>query len=193
VLAVGGISRRKGSRILLEAFARARTRLGPDGLLVVAGPEGLEVREYREAWRDDAARLGLRVGGPEAPAEASVVLLGAVPARQVPALFTAADALAYPSTREGFGLAVLEAAAAGLPAVVSDLPVLQERLSDGRDCLMVPAGDSGPLADALVRVIRDRALHERLVAGGRVTAARFRWADAAAAHERVYAGLLSGG
>jgi glycosyltransferase-like protein len=190
VLSVGGITRRKGSRVLLEAFALARPRLGDGGLLAVAGLHGDE-DDYREGWREDAARLGLEVAGPRPGAGASVALLGPVPARDMPVLYRAADVLAYPSTREGFGLAVLEAASAGLPAVVSDLPVLRESLADGRDCLMVPAGESGPLADALVRLVRDDDLRTRLAAGGRRTAARYRWADAAAAHVRVYEGLLA--
>ena len=190
VLALGGISRRKGSRVLLEAFARSRARLGDDGLLVIAGRDAGE-DDYVEAFRADAARLGLGISGPRPGAGDSVALLGAVPAGDMPALHRAVDALAYPSTREGFGLAVLEAASAGLPAVVSDLPVLRESLADGRDCLMVPAGDSGPLADALVRLVRDRRLRARLTAGGCETAARFRWADAAEAHLRVYEGVLA--
>ena len=46
--------------------------------------------------------------------------------------------------------------------------------------------------EALVRLVRDDGLRARLAAGGRTTAARFRWADAAAAHLRVYEGLLAG-
>ena len=189
ILALGGISRRKGSRVLLEAFARARTRLGDDGLLAIAGPDG-DAGDYAEGWRADAARLGLEVAGRRSGPGASVVLLGAVPARDMPALYRAVDALAYPSTREGFGLAVLEAASAGVPAAVSDLAVLRETMTDGRDCLMVPPGHSGALADALVRLVRDVDLRARLLAGGRETAARFRWGDAAAAHVRVYEGVL---
>ncbi len=49
---------------------------------------------------------------------------------------------------------------------------------------MVPADDPAPLATALAEVMRDPALRERLVAGGRATAARFTWEAAAAAHER---------
>ena len=190
ILALGGISRRKGSRALLEAFARARGRLGEDSLLAIAGHDRDE-GDYAARWRDDAARLGVAVAGPRPGAGASVALLGPVPAREMPALYRAADALAYPSTREGFGLAVLEAASAGVPAVVSDLPVLRETLADGRDCLMVPPGHPASLADALVRLVRDPALRERLLAGGRETAARFTWRDAAAAHLRVYEGLLA--
>jgi glycosyltransferase involved in cell wall biosynthesis len=110
----------------------------------------------------------------------------------MPPLYRASDALALPSTREGFGLVVLEALAAGTPAVVSDLPVFREHLRDGRDCLMTPVGDSGPLAEALVRAVRDPGLRARLAEGGRETAARFTWAAAAARHEEVYERVAGG-
>ena len=115
-----------------------------------------------------------------------MAVLGPIADPGMPALFRAADLLAFPSEREGFGLVVLEAQAAGLPAVVSDLPVLREILRDGRDCRMVPVDDPAALAAALSEVMGDRALRGRLVAGGRATAARFTWEAAAAAHERVY-------
>jgi glycosyltransferase-like protein len=191
VLAVGGIEPRKGSRTLLAAFAAARGDLGPGALLAIAGGETLfDYADYRAAWEGDAAALGLRVHrGPRPPADADVAVLGPIPDPDMPALFRAADALAFPSEREGFGLVVLEAQAAGLPAVVSDLPVLREFLRDGRDCRMVPGGDPGSLAAALAEVMRDRDLRDRLAAGGRLTAARFTWEAAAAAHEEVYEGL----
>ena len=188
VLAVGGIEPRKGSRALLEAFATARDTLGADALLAVAGGETLfDYADYREGWERDAGRLGLRVHrGARPPAGADVAVLGPIADPGMPALFRAADVLAFPSEREGFGLVVLEAQAAGLPAVVSDLPVLREILRDGRDCRMVPVDDPAALAAALAEVMGDGALRERLVAGGRTTAARFTWEAAAAAHERVY-------
>jgi glycosyltransferase-like protein len=192
VLTVGGVEPRKGSRTLLEAFARARSRLGEGALLAIGGGETLfDYGEYRAAWREDAARLGLRVHeGPAPPAEADVAVLGTIPDDEMPTLYRAADALALPSTREGFGLVVMEALAAGLPAAVSDLPVFREHLEDGRDCLMCPVGDSGPLAGALVRAVHEEPLRERLRAGGRVTAGRYSWAAAAEAHERVYGRLV---
>jgi len=190
VLALGGISRRKGSRAVLEAFARARSRLGEGALLAIAGPDRAG-DDYAAGWRADAERLGLEVGRRRPRPGDAVALLGAVPARDIPLLYRAVDALAYPSTREGFGLAVLEAAIAGVPAAVSDLPVLRETLTDGRDCLMVPPGHTGALADALVRLVRDEDLRARLLAGARETAVRFRWDDAAAAHLRVYEGVLA--
>ncbi len=190
VLAVGGIEPRKGSRLLIEAFARARGRMGDGALLAIGGGETLfDYREYREAWWGDAQRLGLEVhaGAPgEAPDSADVVILGTVDDEDMPALYRAADAFAFPSTREGFGLVVLEALASGIPAVVTDLPVLREHLRDGRDCVMVPAGDSGPLSKALVSAVRDDELRGRLLAGGRMTVGRFTWAACAEKHERLY-------
>ena len=192
VLAVGGIEPRKGSRTLLAAFARARARIGPGALLAIAGGETLfDYADYRSAWEEDAAALGLRVHRGADPAEAcDVAVLGPIPDDDMPALFRGADLLAFPSEREGFGLVVLEAQAAGLPAVVSDLPVLREFLADGRDCRMTPVGDAGALGDALVEVMRDDPLRTRLAEGGRATAARFTWAAAAAAHEAVYERIL---
>ena len=188
VLAVGGIEPRKGSRTLLAAFAGARARLGAGALLAIAGGETLfDYADYRAAWEEDAGALGLRVHrGPRPPADADVAVLGPIADDDMPSLFRGADLLAFPSEREGFGLVVLEAQAAGLPAVVSDLPVLREFLVDGRDCRMTPVGDAGALGDALVEVMRDAPLRARLVEGGRATASRYTWARAAEAHEAVY-------
>jgi len=189
VLAVGGIEPRKGSRDLLAAVARARERMGPGALLVIAGGETLfDYADYRDAWEQDAQRLGMRVHrGPSPGPDADVAVLGPIPDADMPTLFHAADLLAFPSEREGFGLVVLEAQSAGLPTVVSDLPVLREFLVDGRDCRMVPVGDVDALAAALAEVIHDDDLRARIAAGGRTTAARFTWEAAAIAHERAYA------
>ena len=119
-------------------------------------------------------------------------MLGPIPDRDMPALFRAADVFAFPSEREGFGLVVLEAQAAGLPVVASDLPVLREFLEDGRDCVMAPVGDPAALAGALVVTLADASLREQLVAGGRATAGRFSWSAAAVAHEDLYARITGG-
>jgi glycosyltransferase-like protein len=194
VLSVGGIEPRKGSRLLIEAFARARGRLGHGALLAIAGGETLfDYSEYRDAWWGDARRLGLEVAsGPpgSVPENADVAILGTIGDDDMPALYRAADTLAFPSTREGFGLVVLEALASGIPAVVTDLPVLREYLSHGRDCVMVPAGDSGPLSDALVSAVRDQDLRARLRVGGAETVAGFTWQACAEEHERLYGRIL---
>ncbi len=197
ILAVGGIEPRKGSRLLLESFARARGRLGDAPLLAIAGGETLfDYEDYRDAWWDDASRLGVNVHSVRdapVPNDADVVILGTIADDDMPVLYRAADALAFPSTREGFGLVVLEALASPIPTVVTDLPVLREYLTDGVDCVMVPAGDSAPLANALVNVVRDEGLRERLCRGGQKTVEQFTWAACAAEHERVYERIMARG
>lgn len=185
VLSLGGVQPRKGSRVLLEAFARSRARLGADALLVVAGPA--EHPDYRARWAEDAERLGLRVTRGAAPEAGTDVLeLGGVTADDMPALYRACDVLASPSTREGFGLSAIEAAASGIPNVVSELPVFREHFTDGDTALFVPVGDTRALGVALMRALNDQELRGRLVIRGRALAAGFTWQRCAAGHLVVY-------
>jgi glycosyltransferase involved in cell wall biosynthesis len=123
--------------------------------------------------------------------DGSVRVLGPVSDAQLDDLYRAADVFALPSVKEGFGLAVLEALAAGLPAVVSDLDVFRTYLADGESALMAPVGDHAALATALVRAAASPELAARLRAGGRAVAARHGWDAAAAAHEAAYARFLA--
>jgi glycosyltransferase involved in cell wall biosynthesis len=78
---------------------------------------------------------------------------------------------------------------ADLPVVTSDLPVFREYLTPGRDALLVPVGDDSGLATALLAVLQEEDLRERLTAGGRRLVRRFTWAESARRHLEVYAGL----
>jgi glycosyltransferase-like protein len=173
VLAVGGIEPRKGSLELLEAYALlARER--PDVLLVMAGGETLfDYRDYRAAWEQRARELGVT---PE--------VLGPVPEPDLPSLVAAADVFAFPSTREGFGLAAMEALAAGVPVVASDLRVLREVLGGAARYASDPGGFAAALGDALDR------LDPASCAAGLEVAARYTWPVAAAAHLDLYHSLL---
>jgi glycosyltransferase involved in cell wall biosynthesis len=117
-------------------------------------------------------------------------VLGPVSDAELESLYRAADVFALPSTKEGYGLAVLEALAAGLPAVVSDLEVFRGFLDDEASALLAPSGDAGALARALVRVAREPDLADRLRAGGRAVVRRHTWARVAEAHEAAYAAFL---
>ena len=183
ILTVGGIEPRKGSLTMLEGFAAARDAL-PDRrpvLLVAGGATLFDYRDEIDRFHTRAAELGL---------DGDLRVLGPVEDAELEGLYRAADVFALPSTKEGFGLAVLEALAAGLPAVVSDLEVFRGFLGDGASALLAPTGDPGALAEALVRVARDPALAERLRAGGREVAARHTWARVAEAHEAAYRDFL---
>lgn len=147
VLAVGALEPRKAPDVLLAAWRRARAQ-GLDAELVFAGNGRLAD--------------GLREDG--------VHVLGSV--AQLGGLYAGAVALAMPSRLEGFGFPPLEAALAGTPSVVSDLPVLRETLgADGAH--FVPVDDVEALADALLNV--DPAVATR----ARASAERFTWERAA--------------
>jgi glycosyltransferase-like protein len=185
ILTVGGIEPRKGSLTLLDAFAVARDALADRRpVLLIAG--GATLFDYRdEVDRFHARAAELRV-------DADLRVLGPVSDAELEALYRAADVFALPSAKEGFGLAVLEALAAGLPAVVSDLDVFRGFLDDGASALLAPAGDADALAGALVRIARDPTLADRLRAGGRAVVRRHTWGRVAEAHEAAYGAFLAG-
>jgi glycosyltransferase involved in cell wall biosynthesis len=121
-----------------------------------------------------------------------VRVLGPVSDERLEALYRAADVFALPSVKEGFGLALLEALAAGLPTVLSDLDVFDEVLGDAGGAVRAPVGDAPALAAALVRVASSPALAARLRAAGPAVAARHGWDRVAAAQEAAYADLPAG-
>jgi glycosyltransferase-like protein len=186
ILAVGGIEPRKGSDTLMAAVAALGRQQGRSGrrpvLAVVGGHSFQDYREYRDRVLASLPGLGLRLGD-------DVVLLGTVPDAELPGWYAAADVLAFPSTKEGWGLAVLEAMGAGLPVVASDLPVFREYLRPGQDALMVPADNAAALTAALGAVLDDAALAGRLRTAGYQVCARFTWDRTAAEHQRIYADL----
>ena len=94
------------------------------------------------------------------------MLVGTVADDELRAWYHAADALAFPSLKEGWGLAVLEAMAAGLPVVATDIPVFREYLTPGVDALLVPPADPAALAGAMADVMADADLRRRLADAG---------------------------
>ncbi len=180
LLSVGGIEPRKGSDHLVRSLAALKRRAGPPVVLAVVGGHSFQDhRDYRDAVLASLAGLGLEVG-------TDVVLVGTVPDDELPAWYHAADALAFPSVNEGWGLAVLEALAAGLPVVATDIPVLREYLTPGLDALLVPPGDDEALATALGSVVDGAALRQRLADAGTLVASRWTWDASARRHLRLY-------
>ena len=183
-LSVGGIEPRKGSEFLIAAMGELCATLTPPPVLAVVGGHSFQDhRAYREAVLDRAAEVGLDLGR-------DIVELGTVDDEELPHWYRAADALAFPSTKEGWGLAILEAQAAGLPVVSSDLPVFNEFLTEGVDAVMVPVGDAPALAAAMREVVEDAQLRTRLANNGHAVAQRYGWAQSAARHAEIYRAAL---
>jgi glycosyltransferase involved in cell wall biosynthesis len=170
LLALGAVEPRKDLPTLVRAFAE----LAPsheDLELVVAGPDG---------WGAPAFAAAVAASG----VAGRVVRLGYLGEDERRSLLSGAVALAYPSLYEGFGFPPLEAMASGVPVVATTAGSLPEILGDAAE--LVPPGDAGALAGALARVLEDSGLRSRLVEAGRLRAASFTWASAAASMMDLY-------
>ncbi len=186
-LAVGGVEPRKGSMYLFEALGRLLRELAvPVELAVVGGHSFQDYAAYRDAALDSLSGLGLTLGR-------DVVLLGTVDDEELAGWYQAADALAFPSVKEGWGLAVLEAMSQDLPVIATDLPVFREYLTDHVDALLPRVADAASLAGAMRELVTDAGLRERLRAGGRTLLPRFTWEASARRHLEVYAEVRAAG
>lgn len=152
----------KGLVPLLEAVAKVRTER-EDAHLVVVGRlrEGSEVPRVME-------RLGL---------EGAVRFLSGISDVELSELYASAEVAVVPSLYEGFSLPAVEAMASGVPLVATTGGALPEVAGrDGETALLVPPNDPGALGIALLRVLGDTELRERLgAAGRRRTLQRFTW------------------
>jgi glycosyltransferase-like protein len=178
-LSIGGIEARKNTLGILDAFRQLRA-VRPDAQLVIAGGVSLlDHRDYQEEFQSH-----LRALREDATA---VHIIGAVPDDDMPTLYRLADALVFPSLKEGFGLVVLEAMASGVPTIVSSIAPFTEYLGN-EDALWCdphhPASIAEAMAVALMPEIRGQVIPRGLEIAG-----RFNWPRVAVAHLSTYATL----
>ena len=179
-LTIGGIEPRKGSRYLIEALGTLKAAPGREVMLVVVGGHSFQdYRPYRDEVLGSLQRHGLRL-------DDDVVLVGTVPDAELPGWFAAADSFVFPSISEGWGLVVLEALAAGLPVVASDIEVFQEFLTHNVDAVLTAAADPTSLAAGMTQVRDDDGLRQQLRTNGTATAARYSWEQTARDHMMIY-------
>lgn len=184
VLTVGSLFNRRCIPELLRAVSLLRARAN--------GHEGLSgvvldvVGDNRTHPRSDVAglvdRLGLR---------AHVRLSGFVDEAGLADRYAAADAAVFLSEYEGFGLPALEAAARGVPLVVSDRPSLSEVF--GEAALLVDPRNEREIAGALRRVLEEPALRKDLLDRGRALASRHSWTRTAALTRLAFVAAAAAG
>jgi glycosyltransferase involved in cell wall biosynthesis len=172
VVALGTREPRKNLATLVNAFAHVGAA-HPDVLLALVGPPGAD---------DDAIATAVRTLPPAV--RDRVIVHGYVDDDGRARLLADATALVYPSLDEGFGLPLLEAMAAGVPAVVGRVGAVPEVAGDA--ALLVDPVDVDALAAAIVRLLVDEPLRNDLVARGHTRAARYTWAGTAAAMVDLY-------
>jgi glycosyltransferase involved in cell wall biosynthesis len=170
VLFVGRVGPLKGLDLLFAALERLRAS-HPDLTAVCVG-----AGESDAAWRQAAAHPLVQAG--------VVRLTGALAEERIEE-FRRADLFVLPSRTEVFPVTLLEAMAAGLPAVATDVGAVRWILGDGECGLVVPPGDAAALAEAIARLAGDAALRTALgERGRRRQQEKFEVAVAAAAYDR---------
>ncbi len=160
ILFVGRLEERKGLIHLLRAYHRLRKRKVDARLLVVGA--GAKLREYRRF-------VGLR-------GIRDVEFVGRVSDEQKARYFASADIFCAPATgQESFGIVLLEAMAAGVPVVASDIHGYKQVVQRGVQGLLVEPRNNRALAAALYRLAGDDELRHRMGEAGRARAPEFSW------------------
>lgn len=187
LLTVGGIEPRKNTVTILRALPLIIEALGADGRrpkwLIAGGASFFDHRGYREQFFEEVNALGLREGD-------DFTVLGPVSEEEMERLYRAADCFVLPSVREGWGLAVMEALAAGVPVVASAIEPFIDYLRHEENALLVPPMEAEPVASAVIAVLRNPELARRLSENGLKTAGEYSWAVAARQHVNAYLEIL---
>ena len=159
VLSIGTVEPRKNLSGLVSAWHALPASMRDEFDLVLAGPMG---------WANQATAERVRTAR----------YLGYVPEPDIAALTAAATVFAYPSLYEGFGFPILQAMAAGVPVITSNVSAMPEIAGDA--AVLVDPRSLAELRDALSRLLLKPDIRKSMAARGRERAGQFRWAACAA-------------
>jgi alpha-1,3-rhamnosyl/mannosyltransferase len=154
ILAIGTIEPRKNLRLLVDAYRALPASLQDENELVLAGPVG---------WADQETLAQVR----------TVRYLGYVVEPDIAPLTAAATVFAYPSLYEGFGFPLVQAMAAGVPVITSNVSALPEVAGDA--ALLVDPHSRNEIRDALQRLLLCPDIRAAMSDRGRARAEGFRW------------------
>ena len=177
ILFVGRLERRKGLNYLLGAYKQVKQEV-PNSRLIIVGPG----TRLRHKYEKQVMRSGLK----------DVVFIGYVSYDELPRYYKTADIFCSPATgRESFGIILLEAMAMAKPVVASNIEGYASVVTHGVEGLLVPPKDKGMLAQALISLMTDESLRQRMGEKGRLKAQDYGWEQIARRVLSYYVRLLS--
>jgi phosphatidylinositol alpha-mannosyltransferase len=161
ILFVGRMEKRKGFDYLWKAYRTVKQEV-PDCRLIAVGP-GVRLRnKYEKRIR----KAGL----------SDVVFTGYAIYSDLPRYYKTADIVCFPNTGwESFGVVLLEAMSTGKPVIASAIAGFTPVLTDGVEGIFVPPRDENRLAEALMRLIKDKQLREQMGERGKPRALQYDW------------------
>jgi phosphatidylinositol alpha-mannosyltransferase len=174
LLFVNRLEPRKGFDVAVRAFGMLAPEV-PDLRMVVVG-EGAEQRTIEELPASIRSR---------------VLMLGRVPHAALAPYHAAVDLFVAPAVGgESFGIVLVEAMAAGLPVIASDIPGYREVVRDGIEGILIPPRDPPALAAAVRRLLDRPEEMARLGEAGRRRAERYSWTAVTGEIEAAYQDAL---
>lgn len=176
-LCASRLSRRKGFRYAIDAFAKLYPRY-PEMRLIIAGGEGEAEAELKEQARS----LGL---------DQAVTFTGYIPNEQFYQYYQAADVFVFPSFNEGMSNNMLEAMACGLPVIMTPTGGAEELVHEGENGYIIRMADSEDIAEKVERLIVNRDLALRMGQSSRKAAEKMSWAHVAREYVEIYSRIAS--
>jgi glycosyltransferase-like protein len=180
-LSVGGIEPRKNSLNLLQAFAIVLKEIPMAQWVIAGGATLFDYQPYRDEFFALANQLGVVVGE-------SLILPGVLSDADLATLYRTANTFVFPSLKEGWGLVILEAIAAGLPVLTSNQPPFTEFLNADQALLVDPNSPTA-IAQAMLAITKPE-LANTLVQNSQPICNHYTWERSATMHVNHYYGLL---
>jgi glycosyltransferase involved in cell wall biosynthesis len=151
-LFVGNLVPRKGLQFLVQAAQTVTKQIGNAVFLIVGeGPQKNQIKAQLE----------------KANLSKNFLFLGNLKDSELPAIYNCADVFVLPSIQEGQGIVLLEAQACGKPVVAFDVGGVNEAVQNGKTGFLAKLGDTGELADALLKLLPDVVLAQKMGEAGR--------------------------
>ena len=167
LLFVGRLVEKKGLKFLIEALPQILVEYPGVRLRIVGDGQEKSLLQKRVS----ELGIGHRVD-----------FLGGIKNESLPAFYQTSDVVVFPSViadggdREGFGLVLVEALGCECATVVTDLPAMQDIISDGKTALVVPQYDSQQITEKVLRLLKETELRRSLgKRGRRYVLQRFDW------------------
>ncbi|MDO8568549.1 MAG: glycosyltransferase family 4 protein [Dehalococcoidales bacterium] len=177
ILFVGRLERRKGLGYLLQAYKQVK-RAMPDTRLIVVGP-GTTLRRRYEWW--------IKRNKVE-----DVAFIGFAPYNELPRYYRTADVFCAPATsRESFGIVLIEAMAMGKPIVASNIAGYACVMTNEQEGILVPPKSPKALAHALTSLLKDESSRRRMGERGKSSAQQYSWESVANRVVDYYHQMLS--
>lgn len=175
ILFVGSLNDRKNAITLLRAYAALPRELREERQLVIVGPGGSDEELVKDFIRDENL-------------QGRALLAGYVEPGPLAELYKVADVFALPSLCESFGLPIIEAMAAGVPVLTSNVTSIPEVAGDA--ALLLPPTEVAAWTETLRRVLTEEDLQADLRARGLARARQFSWREAARRHVEIFRDCL---